>query len=93
MSMLAGTQSQSQQPASQQQATQEQVEPSQVMSTTDALAALRLRRKEESKSSGSTKATTLQQYESLAAPFEEYVPEVVEAKMGKCGKTLSKVFH
>ncbi|XP_031622397.1 protein argonaute-3-like [Contarinia nasturtii] len=62
-----------------------------ISSTTDALAQLRLKRREEasSKSSGSKEATTFQQYVSLAAPLDEpAVEEVVEAKIGTKGAQL-----
>lgn len=73
------------QPATSQPQASVQEQPPEVMSTTDALARLRIQHKEASKSSGSTKAPTLQQLESEAAPFEEYVPEVIEAKIGTAG--------
>lgn len=92
MSMLTGAQTLSSQPqasSGQPQApVQQHEETAAVMSTTDALDRLRIKRKEESKSSGSTKAPTLQQYLSEAAPFEEHVQEVVEARMGRCGKII-----
>lgn len=92
MSLLTGAQASSSQP---QAPVQQHEEKAEVMSsTTDALDRLRIKLKEDSKSSGSTKAApSLQQYESEAAPFEEYVPEVVEARMGRCGKIYSIFFQ
>lgn len=66
--------------------------PSEFSSTTEALAQLRLKRREESKGSSETRAPTLQQLEAEAAPLEESAPEpTVEAKSGTHGK-ISHVF-
>lgn len=58
-----------------------------VASTTDALAQLRMKRREESSRSGESRKT-MQQLEAEAAPFDE-VPEVVpEVERGEKGKTF-----
>lgn len=59
--------------------------PSEVSSTTDALAQLRMTKRSES--SSEAKAPTMQQLEAEAAPLEEVQEAVVEARVGKCGKS------
>lgn len=69
----------------------EQHEPSEVSSTSDALAKLRLKRREEasSKSSGSTEATKFQQLLAMAAPLDEPVTEEpIEARTGNKGTII-----
>lgn len=65
-----------------------------IASTSEALAQLRLKRREESSQhSSEKKAPTLQEIEAEAAPFEEDVQEaVVEAKTGTCGMNF-QFFH
>lgn len=62
--------------------------PSEISSTTDALAQLRMKHREESSKSSETKGPTLQQLEAEAAPFEEVeeVEVAMDAKTGNAGK-------
>lgn len=64
------------------------VEKTEVSSTTEALAQLRLKRREESSHSSEKRVPTLQEIEAEAAPFEQHAEEaVVEAKSGTAGKS------
>lgn len=60
--------------------------PSEISSTTDALAQLRLKHREESSKSGESKGPSLKDLEAEAAPFEQYQEEVKIAKTGSGGK-------
>lgn len=62
-----------------------------VQSTSEALAQLRLKRREESSHSSEKKTMpTIQELQAQAAPLQEHVEEVaVEAKIGTCGKLIS----
>lgn len=65
--------------------------PSEISSTTDALAQLRLKRREEASSSSDSKATkgrTLYELEAEAAPFEEIPEEKILEKRGTAGMTF-----
>lgn len=60
---------------------------SEISSTIDALAHLRMtKRSDGSSKSSETKGPTLQQLEAEAAPIEEVQEAVAEARIGKCGK-------
>lgn len=71
--------------ASKEAAPETQATPSEVSSTTDALAQLRLQR-HESASKSSDSRPTLQQLELEAASHDHEQEEVIEAKIGKAGK-------
>lgn len=58
-----------------------------VASTTDALAQLRMKRREESRSSGESRKT-VQQLLAEAAPFDEVPEAIPEVKRGEKGKTF-----
>lgn len=63
--------------------------PAEIASTTDALAQMRLKRREEASGSSEskpTKAPTLHELEAEAAPFEEEAAEeVIPEKRGEAG--------
>lgn len=62
--------------------------PAEIASTTDALAQMRIKRREEASGSSeqkSTKAPTLQELEAEAAPFEEVPEEKIPEKRGEAG--------
>lgn len=82
---------QNQQQPSQPSITQ-QTPPSEIASTTDALAQLRLKRREEASGSSEPKATkgqTVQDLEAEAAPFEEVQEEAIPEKRGAAGMTFA----
>lgn len=69
--------------------------PSEISSTTDALAHLRLKRREEASSSSDSKPTkvqTLHELEAEAATFEEVAEEVVPEKRGTAGMIFVFIF-
>lgn len=61
-----------------------------VQSTSEALAQLRLKRREESSHSSEKRTMpTIQELQAQAAPLQEHVEEVaVDAKIGTCGKLI-----
>lgn len=66
-----------------------EIAPSEISSTEDALAQMRLKHREESSKSGETKAPTIQQLEAEACPFEEAVQEeVMQPQTGTNGKLV-----
>lgn len=61
--------------------------PSEIESTIDAIAQLRIQHRAESSGSSEKRGPTMQELEAEAAPIEEEVQEeVVEARVGRAGK-------
>lgn len=67
--------------------------PSEISSTTDALAQMRLKHKTSSSGEPNVqKGATLKELEASAAPFEEVVEEVVAEKRGAAGMAFVLLF-
>lgn len=71
-----------------------EVAPSEISSTEDALAQMRLKHREESSKSSETKAPTIQQLEAEASHLDEDVQEeVLQPQTGTNGKPIPNVIN